>query len=100
MGNAHSLLEAHEGAMHRNFSQEHDISAWERTPAKNADYYNGNRFFKVDESMYRCYQPGWVYGYYEKAEPLSALCDKDALKEEVQMIKDRIAALAENERAL
>jgi len=45
------------------FSKEHNISAWDYFPAKNMDYYNGKRFFKISRGNYRYYDQGYLYGY-------------------------------------
>ena len=34
------------------------------TKPKNADYYNGKRFFKTSRAMYPQYTHGWLFGYY------------------------------------
>ena len=44
-------------------SAEHRISAWEELPVKNAEYYDGTRFFKVSRNLYPSYTKGWLYGY-------------------------------------
>jgi len=40
------------------------LSRWSSYNAKNFDYYNGKRFFKISRKNYRDYQRGYVYGYY------------------------------------
>ena len=63
MGNRVSKRSIDETSETRNFSHELGISQWEPAPAKNADYYLGNRFFKISRSHYPYYERGYLWGY-------------------------------------
>lgn len=47
----------------RNYSREHRISEWNELEPKNAEYYDGQRFFTVSRNLYPDYSRGWIYGY-------------------------------------
>jgi hypothetical protein len=49
---------------HFPYSKDLKMSCWETYNAKNWNYYNGNRFFKVSRKNYRDYKRGYIYGYY------------------------------------
>ena len=105
MGAETSRLETSPEAYNRNFSEEHGISAWEGVPPKNADYYNGSRFFKIDKDKYRCYERGWLYGHTYRGEgekDATSQADEEhkKLKDEIAEIKRRVAELADHELAL
>ena len=40
------------------------LSPWFGYNAKNFDYYNGNRFFKISRKHYPEYTRGYLYGYW------------------------------------
>ena len=46
------------------YNKDLQLSCWESYNAKNFDYYNGNRFFKISRKNYRDYSRGYIYGYY------------------------------------
>lgn len=106
MGSEVSRIETCEHAYNRNFSREHGISAWEGVPPKNAEYYNGERFFKVGKDKYSCYERGWLYGHNYKGESqdndnmLESEEERQKLKAEIAEIKRRVAELADQELAL
>ena len=106
MGADASRLQTDIEGYNRNFSEEHKISAWVGMPPKNADYYNGDRFFVVDKDKYRCYEKGWVYGhsYLENNEPdikeNKQEEDRIKLQKEITEIKRRVAELTDHELAL
>lgn len=69
MGNNPSRFEVIDWAVNRNYSKDHHISEWEDLEPKNAEYYDGTRFFKISRNLYPSYTRGWLYGYYpEDAE--------------------------------
>ena len=96
MGAEVSRLETDMHAYNSNFSQEHKISAWEGLPPKNADYYNGERFFAVGKDNYRCYRKGWLYGHTYVEPNRLHLDDTDhiSIDQEIAEIKKRVALLA------
>jgi len=103
MGSEVSKLETDTNGFNRNFSAEHKISAWIGLPPKNADYYNGQRFFKVSKDHYRCYQKGYIYGHSYDAGADKELDDRDKseigdLEAEIAEIKRKISALAGHEQ--
>ena len=46
------------------YSKELQLSCWSSYNAKNYDYYNGKRFFKVSRKYYSDYSRGIIFGYY------------------------------------
>jgi len=100
MGAGQTRLVTDPDAYNRNFSSAHNISAWEGTEPKNADYYNGDRSFVVGKDMYRCYTKGWLWGHIdnEECEPHpSDTTDEEAqkkIKDEIEAIKKRVAELS------
>jgi len=46
------------------YNKELKLSEWSGYNAKNYDYYNGKRMFKVSRSFYTDYNRGYLYGYY------------------------------------
>ena len=101
MGAEVSRLETDINAYNRNFSEEHKISAWVGMPPKNAEYYSGDRFFKIGKDKYRCYEKGWIYGHNYVATEEEGRKGKETtqLQEEIADIKRRVAALADHELA-
>ena len=91
MGAEQSHVSVDPDAFHRNFSIEHSISMWDKTPPKNSEYYDGKRFFKVGKDKYTRYTPGYLYGWTDKEE------DEDddfvLLKSELSAIEVKQAAL-------
>ena len=63
MGAGLSRWEVIDWSVNRNVSQEHRISAWQELEPKNAEYYDGTRFFKVSRGLYPSYTKGFIYGY-------------------------------------
>ena len=104
MGAEHSRIVADADSYNRNFSAEHKISAWEGTPPKNADYYNGDRSFVVGKDMYRCYQSGYLWGHYDTEDPGSQEAENEEAKQkillEIEAIKKRVALLSDPELEL
>ena len=103
MGAEISKLEPDADGYNRNFSDEHKISAWEGVPPKNADYYNGQRFFKVSKDHYRCYQKGYLYGHTYDADADAELSNRESsetcdLEAEIAEIKRKISVLAGHEQ--
>ena len=49
---------------HFPYSKELELSAWFGYNAKNFDYYNGNRFFKISRKYYPDYTRGILWGYW------------------------------------
>lgn len=47
------------------FNEKLKLSAWDKYPSKNAEYYQGDRFFKISRKHYPQYTRGYIYGYYE-----------------------------------
>ena len=62
---------------HMPYSKDLQISCWEKYNAKNFDYYNGKRFFKISRKNYRDYQVGFVFGYYYNGENYVSDDDED-----------------------
>jgi hypothetical protein len=46
------------------YNKDLKMSCWEKYNAKNFNYYNGKRFFKISRKHYSCYTRGLIYGYY------------------------------------
>lgn len=67
----------------RNFSKEHRINEWYDQEPKNAEYYSGERFFKVSRNLYPDYTKGWLYGYNEDTSYWHRVltCDEDGCYE-------------------
>ena len=68
MGHGISKWSVIDWSVNRNVSQEHRISAWQEMEPKNAEYYDGTRFFKVSRGLYPSYQKGWLYGYNQDTD--------------------------------
>ena len=49
---------------HFPYNKDLQLSCRQTYNAKNFDYYNGNRFFKISRKNYREYSRGYIYGYY------------------------------------
>ena len=49
---------------HFPYNKELELSAWFGHNAKNFDYYNGNRFFKISRRHYPEYTAGKIWGYW------------------------------------
>ena len=62
------------------YNKELKMSCWESYNAKNWEYYNGNRFFKISRKNYRDYQRGLVYGYYYNGNGYMSEDDVDELE--------------------
>jgi hypothetical protein len=64
MGQEQSII--YEPSYNRlDYSKELKISAWDTYPSKNAEYYSGERFFKVSRKHYPQYTRGYIWGYWE-----------------------------------
>ena len=68
MGNSPNRFEVVDWAVNRQFSKEHNISAWQELEPKNWEYYTGERFTHISRSHYPSYTKGWIYGYNEDAD--------------------------------
>ena len=53
------------------YNKDLELSAWFGYNAKNFDYYNGNRFFKISRRHYPEYTRGYVYGYWYNGDQCS-----------------------------
>ena len=65
---------------HFPYNKELQLSCWETYNAKNWEYYNGNRFFKISRKNYRDYTRGLVYGYYYNGDGYMSEDDEDELE--------------------
>jgi len=52
-------------------NEQEEVKVILKTKPKNADYYfDKKRFTKISRKFYRDYQRGYIYGYYEKENPI------------------------------
>ena len=66
MGSNPSIPLATDYQYNRNFSVKYGISEWTNFAPKNADYYNGKRFFRISRSLYPQFDRGLLWGYTYK----------------------------------
>ncbi len=65
MGQGNSIVEGCK-------NEQEEVTVILKTKPKNADYYfdKKKRFTKISRKFYRDYQRGYLYGYYEKENPI------------------------------
>ncbi len=53
-------------------NEQEEVRVILKTKPKNADYYfdKKKRFTKISRKLYRDYERGYIYGYYEKENPV------------------------------